>query len=140
MSIAVGRVVRLGPRTQTTEFEEDLLVRLRKMVGGAAVIVAGVLAVPAVAHADTCLNASRSENAPGSFAFETRGNWVWLPFDGGFWGFAPPGGPESVNNSLPGANGNYDVNKSASLLSASANCPPGDNTARQTTEGIQTGC
>jgi hypothetical protein len=30
--------------------------------------------------------------------------------------------------------------KSDALLSASNNCPPGNNTARQTTNGIQSGC
>jgi hypothetical protein len=109
-----------------------------KMLVGAAV-VAGVLAVPATAFADSCTNVSRDTNAPGGATVEMKGNWVWLP-QFGIWGFAPPGGPDSVSSGAPGANGNYGVNKPDALLSASNNCPPGNNTARQTTNGIQSGC
>ena len=35
---------------------------------------------------------------------------------------APPGGPESVANGFPGANGNYTNGKTASLLGVSALC------------------
>jgi hypothetical protein len=41
---------------------------------------------------------------------------------------------------LPGANGNYTNGKTSSLLGVSNNCPPGNNPARQTTHGIQSGC
>jgi hypothetical protein len=40
----------------------------------------------------------------------------------------------------PGANGNYTNGKTNSLLGMSNNCPPGNNTARQTSHGIQSGC
>jgi hypothetical protein len=76
-----------------------------------------------------------------------NGNWVWLPSIDptapAMWGFAPPGAPDSVNFGLPGAHGNYQntaVTGNQSLLDNSANCPPGSNTARQTTHGIQSGC
>jgi hypothetical protein len=71
------------------------------------------------------------------------GNWVWLPSIGvpdPAWGKAPPGTMDSVNFGLPGANGNYTNGKTSSLLGMSNNCPPGNNPARQTTHGIQSGC
>jgi hypothetical protein len=73
----------------------------------------------------------------------TDGNWVWLPSIGvpdPVWGKAPPGGADSVQLGLPGANGNYTNGKTSSLLGMSNNCPPGNNPARQTTHGIQSGC
>jgi hypothetical protein len=69
---------------------------------------------------------------------------VWLPSIGvGFpaWGFAPPGGEDSVENGLPGANGNYTNGKTSSLLGVSVHCDPtGDPSNRQQDHGIQTGC
>src|ERR671934_64785 len=60
------------------------------------------LAVPAVAAADSCANFSRSAPACdlSCTAPVIQGNWVWLPsIDPSAppaWGFAPPGGPDSV--------------------------------------------
>ena len=71
------------------------------------------------------------------------GNWVWLPsigFPDPAWGKAPPGTTDSVQFGLPGANGNYTNGTTSSLLGVSNNCPPGNNPARQTTHGIQSGC
>jgi hypothetical protein len=70
---------------------------------------------------------------------------VWLPSIGvpeQAWGFAPPGGPDSVADQFPGANGNYQntaVTGNQSLLDNSAICA-GTVPARQTTNGIQSGC
>jgi hypothetical protein len=122
-------------------------VTIRKILVAAAVSV-GVLAIPATAFADSCANVSRAPAACGMSCTSPviEGNWVWLPSIGAphpGWGFAPPGAPDSVNFGLPGANGNYQntaVTGNQSLLDNSANCPPGSNTARQTSHGIQSGC
>jgi len=99
---------------------------VRKALLVVAALVA--LAVPAVAVADSCANFSRS--APDCNLSCTtpviQGNWVWLPsVDPSAppaWGFAPPGGPDSVGAGLPGANGNYTNGKTESLLGVSALC------------------
>jgi hypothetical protein len=114
---------------------------MRLKIAIAAVIIAGSFAVPAAAYADSCTNVSRDVHAPGGATTEIKGNWVWLPGPG-IWGFAPPGGPDSTGFGLPGANGNYQntaVTGNQSLLDNSAICA-GTNTARQQTNGIQTGC
>jgi hypothetical protein len=114
---------------------------MRLKMAIAALIVAGSVAVPAAAYADSCTNVSRDAHAPGGATLQTKGNWVWLP-QFGIWGFAPPGAPDSVANGLPGSNGNYQntaVTGNQSLLDNSATCA-GTNTARQQTNGIQTGC
>src|SRR5262249_20475768 len=114
------------------------------------------LAIPAAAAADSCTNVSRDANAPApdcGFSCTTvvsKGNWVWLPslYSTGLspfplppiWGFAPPGAADSTNLGLPGSNGNYTNGQTSSLLGVSNNCPPGNNTNRQTTNGIQSGC
>jgi hypothetical protein len=103
------------------------------------------LALPAAAVADSCSNVSR---APAACGFSCTGpvidgNWVWLPSIGvpvAAWGFAPPGGADSTGFGFPGANGNYTNGQTSSLLGMSHNCPPGSNTNRQTTHGIQSGC
>jgi hypothetical protein len=121
---------------------------LRKVLVAAGLTL-GVLAIPATAFADSCVNVSRAPAECGTSCSSpvVRGNWVWLPSVDQtappLWGFAPPGAPESVDNQLPGANGNYQnttVTGNESLLDNSANCPPGANAARQTSHGIQTGC
>ena len=99
---------------------------MRKALLVLAALVA--LAVPAVAVADSCANFSRS--APDCNLSCTspvvKGNWVWLPsVDQSAppaWGFAPPGGPDSVGFGFPGANGNYTNGKTESLLGVSALC------------------
>jgi hypothetical protein len=115
---------------------------MRLKMAIAALIVAGSVAVPAAgAFADSCTNVSRDVHAPGGTTQQAKGNWVWLP-QFGIWGFAPPGAPDSVANALPGSNGNYQntaVTGNQSLLDNSATCA-GTNTARQQTNGIQTGC
>src|SRR5215469_6224632 len=103
------------------------------------------LAIPALAAADSCANVSRAPAACGMDCSGPviEGNWVWLPsvgVDFPAWGFAPPGAADSVNDGFPGANGNYTNGQASSLLGMSNNCPPGNNTNRQTTSGIQSGC
>jgi hypothetical protein len=107
-------------------------------------VVVCVIAVgwPAAAVADSCANVSRA--APHDPTTVSKGNWVWLPsIDPSLppvWGFAPPGSPDSTAFGLPGANGNYTNGQTSSLLGMSNNCPPGNNSARQTSHGIQSGC
>src|ERR671933_1658492 len=90
--------------------------------------VAVALAVPAVAAADSCANYSRSAPACNlsCTAPVIQGNWVWLPsIDSSApsaWGFAPPGGADSVDFGFPGANGNYTDGQTSSLLGVSALC------------------
>jgi hypothetical protein len=104
------------------------------------------LAVPAVAAADSCSNVSRAAPDCDMTCTDgpiTDGNWVWLPSIGvpvEAWGKAPPGTADSVALDLPGANGNYTNGQTSSLLGMSNNCPPGNNSNRQTTHGIQSGC
>jgi hypothetical protein len=105
------------------------------------------LAIPAAAVADSCANVSRAPapcgmNCTGPVV---EGNWVWLPSIGvpfPAWGFAPPGGADSVGAGLPGANGNYTNGQTSSLLGMSAVCQGGGNAqaARQQDHGIQSGC
>jgi hypothetical protein len=91
-----------------------------------------------------CANVSRA--APQSTSTSgpvIKGNWIYLPSIGvpvSGWGFAPPGTIDSKAFGFPGANGNYTNGKTSSLLGVSANCPPGNNSNRQTTHGIQSGC
>jgi len=86
------------------------------------------LAVPAAAVADSCANFSRTPPACNlsCTAPVVKGNWVWLPsIDTSAppaWGFAPPGGLDSTEFGLPGANGNYTNGKTSSLLGVSALC------------------
>jgi hypothetical protein len=86
------------------------------------------LAAPAVAAADSCANFSRSAPACNlsCTAPVIQGNWVWLPsIDPSAppaWGFASPGGPDSVAAGFPGANGNYTNGQTSSLLGMSALC------------------
>lgn len=116
----------------------------------AAVATAAAVAIPTTAFADSCANVSRAP-APCGFSCPgpvVEGNWVWLPSIGvpfPAWGFAPPGGPDSVNFGMPGANGNYlnfrSTQGSTSLLGRSVHClPSGDPTSRQQEHGIQSGC
>ena len=98
--------------------------------------------------ADSCANVSR---APAKCGFScttvvTDGNWVWLPSLSNvgqtglppFWGFAPPGGPDSVQLGAPGANGNYQNGFSEWLLGHSAYCLKGVNADKS--HGIVSGC
>jgi hypothetical protein len=111
---------------------------LRKLLIGGA-LAAGMVAIPTAAFADSCVNVSRAPAPCGTTCSGpvTDGNWVWL---GDVWGKAPPGTADSVQFGLPGANGNYTNGQTSSLLGMSNNCPPGNNPARQTSHGIQTGC
>ncbi|MDP9245359.1 MAG: hypothetical protein M3O64_01790 [Chloroflexota bacterium] len=97
-----------------------------------------------VAFADTCANFSRAAPTPTGPGPIIKGNWAWLPsVEPGApdaWGFAPPGSAISIFAGLPGANGNYTNGATSSLLGMSANCPPGANANRQTTQGIQSFC
>jgi hypothetical protein len=101
-----------------------MLRRVWKATAVCAVIAA--FAVPA-ALADSCANFSRPAPAcnMGCTTVVTVGNWVWLPSIGApiaAWGFAPPGGPDSVFAGLPGQNGNYTNGQTQSLLGMSALC------------------
>ena len=95
------------------------------------------------AFADSCSNVSRAAPTSTDGGPIIKGNWIWLPSIGvpvGAWGFAPPGAADSTAFGFPGANGNYTNGQTSSLLGVSANCPPGSNTNRQTTQGVQSGC
>ena len=119
-------------------------MRMRTLWGAAAATSA-LLLVGAAANADDCANVSRAPAAcgwscPGPV---TQGNWVWLPSIGVpeyAWGFATPGSLPSQGLGFPGANGNY-LNQAGgfSWLLENSLCVNG-NTARQTTNGIQSGC
>jgi hypothetical protein len=65
--------------------------------------------------------------------------WVWA-YDAR-WRFVTRS-PDPIDSDelVPNAFMFDGVNKPDALLSASNNCPPGNNTARQTTNGIQSGC
>lgn len=116
---------------------------MRRRVIGTAVGILLALTVASTAFADSCANVSR---APAACGFTcsgpvVEGNWVWLPSIGvpaPFWGFAPPGGPDSVGAGLPGANGNYQNGFSEWLLGHSAYCLKGVNTDKS--HGIVSGC
>jgi hypothetical protein len=109
-------------------------------------IVAGgllSLALAGTALADSCANISR---APADCGWDCTapvivGNWVWLPSIGApvyAWGFAPPGGTDSIQFGFPGANGNYTNGFTNSLLGRSAYCLKGVNTDRS--HGVVSGC
>jgi hypothetical protein len=119
----------------------------RRMLIAASLAAAAAL-LPIAASADSCGNVSRAP-APCGFTCPgpvIEGNWVWLPSIGvpvPQWGFAPPGGPDSVNFGFPGANGNYQntqVTGNQSLLDNSATCSKPGTDNRQTSNGIQSGC
>jgi len=97
-----------------------------------------------VALADSCGNFRRAAPSPTGPGPVIKGNWVWLPSLNpnlpAAWGFAPPGAADSTAFGFPGANGNYTNGQTSSLLGMSANCPPGSNLNRQTSQGIQSGC
>lgn len=113
-------------------------------VAGATVALT-LIAGPAIA--DDCINLSRP--APDCAPTCTdgpviEGNWVWLPSIGipeEAWGFGTPGSIPSQDANLPGSSGNYlnDRGGFSWLLENSAVCTVGVP-ARQTTQGIQTGC
>ena len=87
------------------------------------------------ASADTCGNVSRP--APKGDQPTATGVWIWLPSIGvpeEEWGFASPGGAFNPNGNFGGPTG------ANSLLTNSASCDPSKTTARQTTNGIQSGC
>jgi hypothetical protein len=114
----------------------------RRLLGASFGVVLSLL-VAGTALAETCANISRAAPECGMSCTQPviTGNWVWLPSIGvpfPAWGFAAPGGTESVNNALPGANGNYQDGDTHSLLGKSATCTKGVNTDRE--HGIITGC
>jgi hypothetical protein len=118
-------------------------MRRRRPLLGLAFGALFALTVAGTTLADTCVNLSRAPAPCGMScsAPVVNGNWVWLPSVGvpaPFWGFAPPGGPESVDNNLPGANGNYQNGFSESLLGHSAYCLKGVNADKS--HGIVSGC
>ena len=106
------------------------------------------LVISSAALADSCANVSRAP-APCGFSCTApvvEGNWVWLPSLASigipglppFWGFLPPGGPDSQFIGAPGANGNYQNGFSEWLLGHSAYCLKGVNPDKS--HGIVSGC
>jgi hypothetical protein len=106
------------------------------------------LGIAGTALGSSCANVSRP---PASCGFTcttvvTDGNWVWLPSLANiglqglppFWGFIPPGTPDSVQIGAPGANGNYTNGFTLSLLGHSAYCLKDVNQAKS--HGIVSGC
>jgi hypothetical protein len=115
----------------------------RRRLIGTALGVALSLAVAGTAFADSCANVSRPapDCHPNCTAPVITGIWVWLPSIGvpvEAWGFAVPGGTESVNAGLPGSSGNYENGFSESLLGHSAYCLKGVNADKS--HGIVSGC
>jgi hypothetical protein len=123
---------------------------MRRSALGIGAGLALAIAVAGTALADSCANVSRAP-APCGFTCTTvvaEGNWVWLPslVNIGipadqlppFWGFAPPGGPDSQQLGAPDANGNYQNGFSEWLLGHSAYCLKGVN--QQKSHGIVSGC
>jgi hypothetical protein len=116
---------------------------MRRRLLGTACGLALSLAIAGTAFADSCLNLSRAAPAchPTCEGPVIDGNWAWLPSIGvpvEAWGFAAPGGEESINNGLPAANGNYQNGFSESLLGHSAYCLKGVNADKS--HGIVSGC
>ncbi|WP_426996431.1 hypothetical protein [Pseudarthrobacter sp. N5] len=116
-----------------------------KKVFAVAGATAALMLVGSAAFADDCVNVSRAPAACGWTCQGpvVEGNWVWLPSIGvpeWGWGFATPGSVPSVGFGFPGSNGNY-LNQSGgfSWLLENGVCVNG-NTARQTSQGIQSGC
>lgn len=117
-------------------------------------IAAGVfvLGSAGAALADDCSNVSRAPAPCGltCSAPVVEGNWVWLPSIGvpePVWGFAPPGGPDSVAFALPGASGNYTNGQADDLLGvaghhSSAVCSTPNRTASDPSQlhGIVSEC
>lgn len=115
---------------------------MRRFILSLGVVLASLAIGAFPALADSCANVSRAAPAPTGPGPVIRGNWVWLPsigVDVQAWGFAPPGTTDSTAFSFPGANGNYTNGQTSSLLGVSAICT-GSVAARQTTNGIQSGC
>ena len=108
------------------------------------------LSIVGTTFASSCANISRAP-APCGFSCTSvvvEGNWIWLPsltnvgFPANelppFWGFIPPGTPDSQLLSAPGAHGNYTNMFTLSLLGHSAYCLKGVNTDRS--QGVVSGC
>lgn len=116
---------------------------MRKRLVGAGLGAVLSLVMASTALADSCANVSRAPAPCGTTctAPVIEGNWVWLPSVGvplEAWGFAPPGGPDSVLVGAPGANGNYTNGFTESLLGHSAYCLKGVN--QDKSHGIVSGC
>lgn len=115
----------------------------RRRVLGSALGALLAVGIAGTALADSCANLNRAP-APCGWSCSgpvIEGKWVWLPsigVDAPFWGFAPPGGSDSVLVGLPGTNGNYQNGFSESLLGNSAYCLKGVNTDKP--HGIVSGC
>jgi hypothetical protein len=108
------------------------------------------LGIAGTALGSSCANVSRAP-APCGFTCSTvvvEGNWVWLPSLANvgfpadqlppFWGFVPPGTPDSQLLGAPGAHGNFTNMFTLSLLGHSAYCLKGVNSDRS--HGIVSGC
>lgn len=118
-----GTIVIVGWSTYPMQGGREMKHRRMATV---AVVSGAVLAVSTgSAFADDCANVSRNAPACGMSCTSpiVEGNWVWLPSIGEpfpAWGFAPPGGPDSVGFRLPGANGNYANGTADDLLGVAA--------------------
>ena len=123
---------------------------MRRRFIGPLLGAALAIGIAGTALGSSCANVSR---APASCGFNcgtvvVEGNWVWLPslVNIGippqslppFWGFIPPGTPDSVLVQAPGANGNYTNGFTLSLLGHSAYCLNGVN--QDKSHGIVSGC
>ena len=123
-------------------------MRRRQLVVSVA-LAAAAFSIPLSAFADSCANVQRAAPQTTSQGPVVKGNWVYLPSIDpqapSAWGFAPPGGADSVIFNMPGHNGNYTNGKTSSLLGASAHCPganpnQGKAPQYQAGSGLTTGC
>ncbi|HEY2916421.1 MAG TPA: hypothetical protein VGI98_04315 [Candidatus Limnocylindrales bacterium] len=121
---------------------------MRRRLLSTAIGLLLAIGVAGTALADSCANVSRAP-APCGFTCDhvvIEGNWVWLPSLANigqtglppFWGFLPPGGPDSQMVGAPGHDGNYQNGFSASLLGHSAYCLKGVN--QDKSHGVVSGC
>lgn len=121
---------------------------MRRRFLGTILGAALALTVAGTALASSCANVSRAPAACGFHCTHvvTQGNWVWLPSLANvgitglppFWGFVPPGTPDSQNLGTPGSGGNYTNGFTLSLLGHSAYCLKGVNADKS--HGIVSGC
>jgi hypothetical protein len=142
------KLIYNNPAARPTPVTRRYFMRHRTL----GVVIGSLMALLLVGSvlADSCANVSRAP-APCGFSCTTvvmEGNWIWLPSLTNigvpadqlppFWGFAPPGGFDSVFIGAPGANGNYQNGFSEWLLGHSAYCLKGVNAEKS--HGIVSHC
>jgi hypothetical protein len=119
--------------------------KMMRRILSVAATTGALMLIASASFADDCINISRAPAACGATctAPVIEGNWVWLPSIGvpeWGWGFGTPGSWISQQVQLPGSNGNYLNDRGGdSWLLENSVCVNG-NTARQTTNGVQSGC